>query len=108
MRTPKLGILLAAILVGTAFLSMAPTASAQQSGSLTITLNTPSESVKPLQAPLTISGTATLVGDGAAYTGLIGVPVTFTATGPAWASIIVSPSTAVFNVQGTPSQTYTS
>lgn len=101
MRT-KLGLLLAAMLLGTALASLVPTASAQQVGQLVITLNAPTENVKPLQSTLTISGTATLTVDQTAQTGVIGIPVQFSATGPAWASLIVSPAQGLFAFSGAP------
>lgn len=103
MRTNKLPLLLAALVAGTALLALAPTAEAQNQGSVTVQLNAPSESVKPLQGPITFTGTVTLTGDGSAMTGVVGVPVQYTVTKqPAWANVLVSPASDVFPVPQPP------
>lgn len=96
MRNTKITYVLLAILVGATLVALAPTAQAQQSASVTVALNTP-ENVKPLQGPVSFSGTATLVSDYSSVTGVIGIPVTYSVTKqPAWATVLVSPATDVF------------
>jgi hypothetical protein len=97
MRNRTLSIILLAAFVGTAFAAMIPTASAQQNGSVTVQLNPPTESVKPLQAPISFTGRVIFTADYGVAAGLIGIPVTYTVTKqPAWATVLVSPATAVF------------
>lgn len=97
MRNRTLSIVLLAAFVGTAFVAMIPTAAAQQSGSITVQLNAPSEVVKPLQAPIQFSGKVTFTADYGVAAGLIGVPVSYTVTKqPAWATVLVSPATDIF------------
>ena len=99
MRTKKLSFVLLAVFVGSALLALAPTAAAQQSASITVALNPPSESVKPLQSPITFSGTITFTADYTGVTGIIGIPVTYTVTKqPAWSTVLISPATDVFPV----------
>lgn len=97
MRTTKLSYLLAAAFIATAFLALTPTAEAQGSqSSLVITMNAPTESVKPLQAPLAFSGTTTFTGDPGQMQNFIGVPISYTVTKqPAWATVVVSPASDV-------------
>lgn len=97
MRTKKLSYVLLAALVGTAFLALAPTAEAQASASLTISLNPPSEAVKPLQNPISFTGSVTFTSDYSSLTGVIGIPVQYTVSQkPAWATVIVNPASDVF------------
>ena len=110
MRTKTFTYLLAATFVATALLSLVPTAAAQQQAQISVVLNPPSEPVKPLQAPISFTGTVTLIADSSAYSGIIGVPVAYTVTKqPAWANVLVSPSTDIFPVgTSTPSQNFQS
>lgn len=97
MRTQKLTFLMLALLVGASALALVPTASAQNGGTVTVTLNQPSEQVKPLQGAVTFTGTVTLIADYSGGLNPIGIPVTYTvANKPAWAQVLVSPATDVF------------
>ena len=99
MRTTKLTILLAVLVAGATLTAFVPTAAAQQSGSITVTLNAPTEPVKPLQAPLTFNGNVILTTDYSAATGVIGLAVQYTVTKqPAWANVLVSPSSDIFPI----------
>lgn len=97
MRTQKLSYLMLALLVGAIALAFVPTAAAQNSGNVIVSLSQPSEQVKPLQGSVTFTGTATLNADMGGAVNAIGIPVTYTvANKPAWAQVLVSPSTDVF------------
>ncbi|HET6404171.1 MAG TPA: hypothetical protein VFH78_05950 [Candidatus Thermoplasmatota archaeon] len=96
MRSKKLSYVLIAAFVASAFLAFVPTAEAQQSGSVTVTLSTP-ENVKPLQGPVSFTGTVTFIGDYSGLTGVVGIPVTYSVSkAPAWASVLISPANDVF------------
>lgn len=99
MRNQKLiRALLAFALLGTAFAAFVPTAEAQQSSSITVKL-TPPDIVKPLQGATIFNGEATLTADYSGVSGVIGIPVTYTVTKyPAWATVIVSPTSDIFPV----------
>jgi hypothetical protein len=101
-----LHLALLASLVAAAALAL-PAAAAQQNGSLTIHLETPERPVAPGQT-LVVRGSATLVADALAYAHLEGIPVTFTIEGPAWASLVVTPSSAVFPASAAPGFGYVS
>lgn len=108
MRTQKLSYLLVAAFLATALVALVPTAQAQQSATIVVSMSAPSDAVKPLQGPLTFSGTTTFTGDTGAYTSIIGVPITYTVTKqPAWATVLVSPATDVIPVPSTPNPTFT-
>lgn len=96
MRSKNLSIVLLAAFVGTALLALAPTAEAQQQGSMTITLGTP-EAVKPLQGSQTFTGQVTLTADYSGISGPVGIPVTYAVPNkPAWATVVISPQSDVF------------
>ena len=107
MRTTKMTYVLAALVVGATLTAFVPTAAAQQQGTVTVALNAPTEPVKPLQSPLTFTGTVTFISDYSAITGIIGVPVQYTVSKqPSWATVLVNPASDVFPV-GPPSGTQT-
>jgi hypothetical protein len=102
MRTQKLSYILVAVMVGATLLAFVPTASAQ-SGSIVVSMNSPTEQVKPLQGALTFSGTVTLTADYSGVANPIGIPVTYTVSNkPAWAQVLVSPASDVFPAPGAP------
>ena len=96
MRNQKLSFILLAAIVGTALLALAPTAEAQQSGSITITLTKP-EIVQPLQGSVEATATVVLRADYGGATGLVGIPVQYTITCPAWATCTPTPASDVFD-----------
>lgn len=107
MRNSTVSYLLVAAFMATALMAFAPTAQAQQSASIVVAMNAPSDPVKPLQGPLTFSGSVTFQGDTGGYTNVIGVPITYTVTKqPAWATVLVSPATDVIPVPTTPGPTF--
>lgn len=92
-----LNILLVGSLVLGALAVFVPEASAQKSGSVAFSPISFADPIKPLRPASCVTSTVTLTGSPDAYTGLIGVPVTFAVVKqPAWASIILSPTTAIF------------
>lgn len=95
MRSQKLTIVLLVAIVGTALLALAPTAEAQQQGSITITLTKP-ETVKPLQGTVEASALVNLQADYSGGAQLVGIPVSFTVTCPAWATCTPNPASGVF------------
>jgi hypothetical protein len=76
--------------------TFAPVADAA-GGTIAITPVSFSESIKPLRQASCQSSKVSLTADYSAYSGLIGIPVTYTVTAkPGWASVILSPSTDIF------------
>ena len=104
----KLSFVLGAMILAAAVLSVLPTAQAQSKSQLTITMNAPTESVKPLQTPLTFSGSTSFTGDPGQFSNIVGIPITYTVSkSPAWASVVVSPASDVIPVPTTPGATIT-
>lgn len=92
-----MNILILGSLVLGVFAVLAPTASAQQQGGLTITVTPPSDPIKPLRAPTIVSGSVSMVADGTVFTGVTGVQVTYSVSkAPSWATVIISPATDIF------------
>ena len=99
MYSRKIGIVALGLMVTGALVSLAPTAAAQTSTSLTLTITPPTESVKPLQGALNFGGVATLTYSNEGIANLVGIPVTYTVSNaPAWAQVVVSPASDVFPV----------
>ena len=97
MRTNKIAYLLLAALVGTTLLAFVPTAEAQTSAQVVVSITPNTERVKPLQGPIAFSGTAQFTADYSAGANIIGIPVTYTVSQkPAWATVLVSPATDIF------------
>lgn len=89
-------VLVAACLAALTLLPAA--AQAQQAGALIVTLQPP-EAALTEDGPLTFLGTVTLTVDYTAYTSISGIPVQYTVTKqPAWATVVVSPSSDVFSL----------
>lgn len=88
---------LALAAIALALLTFLPTpAAAQQSGNVTVTLNSPERALVAHDS-VTTNGIVTLTVDYTAILGLTGIPVTYTITqAPAWATVVVSPSSDVF------------
>src|SRR5581483_1221809 len=85
---------------------VAPTASAQKNGSLTFGAYAFSDPIKPLRPAVCQTQTVTFTADPSAYSGLIGVGVTYTVSKqPAWATVILSPSSDLFANPATPGTT---
>jgi hypothetical protein len=86
------------------FAALVPTASAQQQGSMTVTVTATSDPIKPLRPPVSMPGQVSLTVDNTAYSGVIGVPVKYTVSKqPAWATVIVSPATDIIPPPSSPS-----
>lgn len=92
---PRLLVAAALVLAGAA--TLLPPAAAQQSGAVTIMLDPASHALGPDQT-ITIAGTVTLTMDATVYASAPnGVPVTYTVLqAPAWASVMITPSSDVF------------
>src|SRR5438552_8830956 len=102
-------LLLGAMVLGSV-LTFVPTAAAQHSTTVTLQINAPTDSVKPLQAPLIVTGQTTIVFDNTGQVNLVGIPLQYTVTKqPSWAQVVVSPSTDTVIVapQGTSPQSST-
>lgn len=95
MRTPLLLVALAGLALA------APLVSAQQSASLTIYAETPSEIISG--TPTTVAGTAIFTADYTAILGVSGIPVAYSISAmPEWATVVISPSSDVFPMPSTP------
>ena len=97
-RIALLALLLACLLL--------PSASAQQSGQVSVRLHPPGETLEP-GASMTLPGEAQLVADLTAHASLSGIPVTYTVTKqPAWATVVVSPASDMFQAAHAPGIQY--
>ena len=107
MRLSNLAnILVVAALLGTTLTVVVPTASAQSVATITVTLQSPQDPVKPLQAPTVLSGTVQFTGDPRHYSNLIGIPITLSVSKqPSWATPILSPTTIIIPIPSTPAPT---
>ncbi|MEA3199341.1 MAG: hypothetical protein QOE90_769 [Thermoplasmata archaeon] len=95
-----LNILLVASLVLGALAVFVPDASAQKTGQLTFSPVSFADPIKPLRPAVCQTSTVTITASADSYSGLIGVPVTFSVTKqPAWATVVLSPTTAIFPIQ---------
>lgn len=90
-------------LAALALLTLVPSpAAAQQSAAMTVALNAP-ETLSDATRMVTFSGTITFTADLTGYTGINGIPVTYTVTkNPTWATVLISPATDVFPVPAGP------
>lgn len=103
MQLPKMQLLVLAMMVTSAIVVFVPTASAQQNTVVTLTVNPPSESVKPLQGAINFGGTVSVTFDNTGQTNIVGIPVTYQVTKqPAWAQVVVSPASDVIIVAANP------
>lgn len=110
MHHRKITLAVLGLLLTSAFVALAPTASAQVGGmTVTMTITPPSEPVKPLQGAINFNGQTTVQGSNdAPVTNLIGFTLAYTvASQPSWASVTVSPATDTFLVQAGPSNSFT-
>lgn len=99
---PMKALLLATALLCLLVVVPAP-AQAQQSGSVTVMLSAPTEALQQGSAPAVIPGVVTFTADITAALSPSGIPVTYTITKqPAWATVIVSPSTDMFPAPSAP------
>lgn len=90
-------------LAALALLTIIPSpVAAQQSAAMTVALDAP-EPLSDATRMVTFSGAVTLVADLTGYTGIMGIPVTYTVTkNPAWATVLISPATDVFPAPSSP------
>lgn len=108
MRSKTLSIALLVAFAGTALLALVPSAEAQQQGSVTISLTKP-EVVKPLQGTVEATATVTLQADLSGGSQIVGIPVQYSVTCPAWATCTPNPASDVFpppQTGGTPGTSY--
>lgn len=103
MMKKLLNVTVAMMLIGTVLLTLVPTAAAQGSASITVTLDPASEKLKPLQGQISIRGKVIYTADQTAQSGIIGVPVQLSVkNAPPWASVTISPQSLILQFTGTP------
>lgn len=102
-----LNILIIASLALSVLSVLVPSAEAQRSAQVTFTqVPTFVDPIKPLRPAVCQPGKVNLVSDATAVAGVIGVPVSIKATkSPPWANVIVSPSSALFEISPAPGET---